>query len=126
LHQGMIAKLRLVDLYMKLFVPTWRQTLLVVVVLALGLFLSVGRYDRSIQRSREAVCMQDTYRIREAISQYTLDKNQPPKSLQDLVEAHYLGAIPTHACMQELDSPPVLEDPVSRPNLATFRLTNLN
>jgi general secretion pathway protein G len=111
---------------MKLSVPTWRQTLLVVVVLALGLFLSAGRYDRSIQRSRKAVCMQDALSIRQAIDQYTLDKNQPPKSLQDLVEAHYLGAIPTHACMQESDSPPVLEDPVVSPNQSAFKLTSLN
>jgi hypothetical protein len=69
--------------------------------------------------------MQDAFSIRQAINQYTLDKDQPPKSLQDLVEAHYLGAIPTHACMDELDSPPVLEDPVLSPNLSAFKLTSL-
>jgi general secretion pathway protein G len=111
---------------MKIPVPTWRQTLLVVVVLALGLFLSAGRYEQSIQRARKAVCMQDAYLIREAINQYTLDKNQAPKSLQDLVEAHYLGAVRAQGCMEELDSPPVLEDPVLSPNLNTFRLTSLN
>jgi type II secretory pathway pseudopilin PulG len=112
-------------LYMKLPVPTLRQTLIVVVALALVLFLSGGRYQRSTQRARKAVCMQDAYLIREAINQYTLDKNQPPKSLQDLVEAHYLGAVPAHACMEELDSPPVLEDPVVNPNQSAIRLTSL-
>jgi type II secretory pathway pseudopilin PulG len=111
---------------MKLSVPTWRQTLIVVVALAVVLFLSAGRYQRSIQRARKAVCLEDAALAREAINQYTLDKNQPPKSLQDLVEAHYLGAVPAHPCMEELDSPPVLEDPVSSPNLSTFRLTSLN
>jgi hypothetical protein len=70
--------------------------------------------------------MEDAALVRDAINQYTLDKNQPPKSLQDLVEAHYLGAIPTHACMEEFDSQPVLEDPALSPNLSTFRLTSLN
>src|SRR5882762_3919996 len=87
----------------------------------------VGRYRSAIDpTSKECSMHTGCLHVREAISQYTLDKNQPPKSLQDLVEAHYLGAIATHACMQELDSPPVLEDPVSSPNLSTFRLTSVN
>ena len=112
--------------FMKLSVPTWRQTLIVVVGLALGLLLSAGRYQRSILRSRKAVCMEEARLVREAINQYTLDKNQPPKSLRVLVETRYLSEVPTDACMQELDSPPVLQDPVRNPNLSTFKLTSLN
>ena len=108
---------------MRLSVPTWRQTL-IVVALTLGLFLSASRYDRSIARVKKAVCAQDAYLVREAINQYMLDKDQPPKLLRDLVEEHYLSEIPSEACMQELDSPPVLEDPVLNPNLSTFRLAN--
>jgi competence protein ComGC len=109
---------------MKVSVPTWCQTLIVVVALALVLFLSAGRYQQSIQRARKAVCTEDAALVREAINQYTLDKDQPPKSLRDLVEEHYLSEVPTNACME--DSPPVLEDPVLSPNLSTFRLTSLN
>jgi general secretion pathway protein G len=32
--------------------------------------------------------------MRHAIDSYTLDKQEPPKSLEDLVNAHYLKKIP--------------------------------
>jgi hypothetical protein len=32
--------------------------------------------------------------MRQAIDQYTLDKDKPPQSLQDLMNGHYLEEIP--------------------------------
>jgi len=49
----------------------------------------------STRRAREATLRQDLFVIRQAIDSYTLDKQRPPKSLQDLVDAHYLQEIPT-------------------------------
>ena len=115
------------DLRMKLSVPTWWQTFSVVATLALGLVCLTGsEFRRAILQVKRAVCMEDAALIREAINQYTLDKNQPPKSLRDLVDEHYLSEIPKYACMEELDSPPVLEDPVLTPNRSAFKLTSLN
>jgi len=59
------------------------------------LFLGMRReYVRAIQRSREAVLRTDLRTIRDAVDNYTLDKHRRPKSLQDLVDAGYLRAIP--------------------------------
>ena len=68
------------------------------VVLTLILILATiaaPAYMQSIRRSREAVLREDLFTMRKLIDQFTLDKNRPPQSLDELVEEHYLrGGIP--------------------------------
>jgi general secretion pathway protein G len=47
-------------------------------------------FSEGIRRAREAVLRQDLFTLRQVISQYTLDKQKPPQSLDDLVRAGYL------------------------------------
>lgn len=65
----------------------------VAIILILAGIASV-RYDRSIQRAKEAALHHDLSVLRGAIEQYTLDKEQAPQSLDDLVSAGYLRVIP--------------------------------
>lgn len=65
----------------------------VTIILILAGMASI-RYDRSIVRSKEAVLHHDLSVLRGAIEQYTLDKEQAPQSLDDLVSAGYLRQIP--------------------------------
>ena len=51
-------------------------------------------YDKVIRRARESVLKQDLQTMRQAIDNYTLDKQEAPQSLQDLVDAHYLREVP--------------------------------
>ena len=68
------------------------------VVLTLILILAsfaVPTYQRAIMRAREAVLREDLYTMRKLIDEYTLDKQYPPTTLEDLVSAGYLrGGIP--------------------------------
>jgi len=49
----------------------------------------------AVVRAREAVLRNDLYTMRKLIDQFTLDKQRPPTSLDELVEAGYLrGGIP--------------------------------
>jgi general secretion pathway protein G len=68
------------------------------VVLTLILILAsfaVPTYQRAIMRAREAVLREDLYTMRKLIDEYTLDKQYPPATLEDLVSAGYLrGGIP--------------------------------
>jgi general secretion pathway protein G len=77
--------------------------------------VAVGRYDRSVLHSKEAVLKQDLNVMRNAIQQYTLDKQAAPSSLDDLVQAKYLGAVPvdpiTRARDWHVDTEDVLLDP---------------
>ena len=64
--------------------------------------IGVGMYHRSIQSARESVLKEDLQTMRQAIDNYTLDKQQAPQSLQELVDGHYLRAVPVDpVCRQE-------------------------
>ena len=69
--------------------------LMVVVAIILALLaMAAGRYERSLQIAREAVLKQDLQTMRNAIQQFTLDKQAAPGSLSELVSAGYLREIP--------------------------------
>ncbi len=70
--------------------------LMVVLTLILILAsLAVPTYRVAVVRAREAVLRDDLYTLRKLIDEYTLDKQQPPSALDDLVQSGYLrGGIP--------------------------------
>ena len=57
--------------------------------------LSAGRYEQALIRAHEAALHQDLFVMRNAIDQYTFDKQAAPTALDDLVSTGYLRAIPT-------------------------------
>lgn len=71
------------------------ELMIVMFIIAVLASLAAVRYDRSIQRAKEAALHHDLSVMRDAIEQYTLDKEQAPQSLDDLVSAGYLRQIPT-------------------------------
>jgi general secretion pathway protein G len=107
-----------------------------VVLIGLGVialaFLGIRRESvRVIQREREAILRTDLRTIRDAIDNYTLDKHGHPKSLQDLVDAGYLRAIPVDPITLRRDwvpdfEGPVLGDPVLSPDLKAQGLFNVH
>jgi len=56
--------------------------------------ISIPVYNQSILRAKESVLKQDLFQLRSLISQYTLDKQKAPQSLDDLVQGGYLKQIP--------------------------------
>jgi general secretion pathway protein G len=65
------------------------------VVLTLLLILatmSMPIFQSAIVHAREAVLKDDLYTLRKLIDEYTLDKQRPPSTLDELVEAGYLRA----------------------------------
>jgi general secretion pathway protein G len=78
---------------------TWGFTLLelmvVLTVLLILATMSMPIFQSAIVHAREAVLKDDLYTLRKLIDEYTLDKQHPPATLDDLVEAGYLrGGIP--------------------------------
>jgi general secretion pathway protein G len=57
--------------------------------------MAVPNLRIAVVRAREAVLRDDLFTMRKLIDQYTIDKQQPPQSLDDLVTAGYLrGGVP--------------------------------
>jgi general secretion pathway protein G len=70
--------------------------LMVVLVLILILAsFAMPMYHVAVVHAREAVLRDDLFTMRKLIDEYTIDKQKPPESLDDLVEAGYLrGGLP--------------------------------
>jgi general secretion pathway protein G len=63
-----------------------------------------------VVRSREAVLRNDLFQLRSLISQYTLDKQKAPQSLDDLVSAGYIKIVPKDPMTNEPNWEVVQED----------------
>jgi general secretion pathway protein G len=70
------------------------ELMIVISLILILVSVSVPIYSQSVLRARESVLRQDLFTLRSLISQYTLDKQKAPQSLDDLVQAHYLKFIP--------------------------------
>jgi general secretion pathway protein G len=57
-----------------------------------------------VTRAKEAVLMEDLYRMRQAIDQYYADKNKYPESLDVLVSEKYLRALPVDPFTNSADT----------------------
>ena len=70
--------------------------LMVVITLILILAtFAMPMYHIAVVHAREAVLRDDLFTMRKLIDEYTIDKQQPPTSLDDLVSAGYLrGGVP--------------------------------
>lgn len=79
---------------------------LIVVMLIIGVLaaIAIPAYTAQIKRSKEAVLKEDLHVMRQAIDQYTVDKQKAPTSLDDLVSAGYLKVIPTDPFTSRTDT----------------------
>jgi general secretion pathway protein G len=73
---------------------TLLELLIVMVIIATLAAIAIPSYVRNIQRAKEAVLREDLHVLRNAIDSYTVDKQQAPQSLDDLVTSGYLHEIP--------------------------------
>jgi general secretion pathway protein G len=77
----------------------------------------------SVLGARESVLRQDLFMLRSLISQYTLDKQKAPESLQELVKVGYLKQIPIDPMTSKADwDVDVIMDPVCHePGISSVR-----
>jgi general secretion pathway protein G len=73
------------------------ELMIVITIIFILIGIAAARYDRSVQRAKEATLKSDLTVMRQAIDNYTLDKEAAPQSLEDLVnpQAPYLREVPT-------------------------------
>ncbi len=74
---------------------TLLELMIVLTLILIMASMAAPTYHVAVVRAREAVLRDDLFTMRKLIDEYTLDKQKPPSSLQDLVDAGYLrGGIP--------------------------------
>jgi general secretion pathway protein G len=73
------------------------ELMIVITIISILMAIAAVRYDRAVLHAREATLKSDLQVMRQAIDNYTLDKEAAPQSLEDLTnpQAPYLREIPT-------------------------------
>ena len=78
--------------------------MIVMAIIGILATLAIPSYVQAVRHAREAVLREDLQVMRAAIQSYTMDKQKAPQSLDDLVQAGYLRAIPVDPMTQSTDS----------------------
>lgn len=73
---------------------TLLELMIVISILAILMAIAAPIYNQSIVQARESVLRSNLNTLRNVISQYTLDKQKAPQSLDDIVQAGYLRQVP--------------------------------
>jgi general secretion pathway protein G len=86
------------------------ELIIVCAMISILLGVMVPVYKIHLLHANEAVLKQDLRTMRDAIDQYTQDKQKAPQSLDDIVSAGYLPAIPKDPFTHAADWQTVQED----------------
>ncbi len=70
------------------------ELMTVITIMLILLSIGIPYYRTTVVRAHEAVLREDLFQMRSLINQYTLDKQEAPQSLDDLVTAGYLRHLP--------------------------------
>lgn len=89
---------------------TLLELMIVMSIMAILMAIAVPVYNQSIVQARESVLRANLSTLRNVISQYTLDKQKAPQSLDDLVTAGYLRQIPLDPIAHQANWEVVQED----------------
>ncbi len=79
------------------------ELMIVITIILILIGIASGMYMKSVLHAREAALHSDLRTMRDAIDNYTMDKQQAPQSLEDLVEGHYLREVPTDPITRQKD-----------------------
>jgi general secretion pathway protein G len=88
------------------------EMMVVISIMVILLAVAMPIYSRSVNQAKEDAFRQSLETLNKVIFQYTLDKQRPPHSLEDLVSAGYIKEVPNDitgsATWVVEDDPPAL------------------
>ena len=105
---------------------TLLEMLIVIMIILILAGIAIGRYEKSVLRAKEATLKQDLFVMRQAIQQYTLDKQAAPASLDDLVQGKYLSGVPNDPLTRNKDWHLDFENVLLSPEQASSGLTDVH
>jgi general secretion pathway protein G len=70
------------------------ELMVVMAIISVLLAIALPIYQKSLTRAKESVLRNNLFTLRQMIDEYTIDKQQAPESLQDLVTDGYIRQIP--------------------------------
>ena len=100
--------------------------MIVMSIILILIGIAVIRYDHVMQHSKEAVLKTDLRTIRDAIDNYTLDKQAAPQSVDDLEQAGYLRSVPKDPMTNAKDWVPQFDSVVLSPDQTTTGMVDVH
>src|SRR5438067_7445051 len=70
------------------------ELMVVMAIISVLLAIALPIYQKSVIRAKESVLRNNLFTLRTMIDEYSVDKQQAPQSLQDLVTDGYLRQVP--------------------------------
>ena len=86
------------------------ELMIVLTIVAILVSVALPIADSAILRAREAVLKSNLHTLRTLIDHYTADKRKAPQTLEDLVTAGYLRALPKDPITNDTDWQVVMEE----------------
>jgi general secretion pathway protein G len=105
---------------------TLLELMIVMAIILILATIGAGRYEQSVIRAHEAALKQDLFVMRNAIQQYTLDKEAGPTSLDDLVSSGYLREVPRDPITKQKDWTTSSDDLLASPDQTTVGITDVH
>lgn len=102
------------------------ELMIVMTMIVILVGIAALKYDRVVQHSKEAVLRQDLRAMRDAIDNYTLDKQAAPQSVDDLQQAGYLRAVPVDPMTEAKDWVPQFDSVVLSPDQTTTGMVDVH
>ena len=98
-----------------------------ITIITILVAILIPKYQSVVRETKERVLKDNLFEIRRVIDLYTKDKQQPPHSLQDLVEAGYFRQLPIDPMTNSNSSwKPVIEAIVVSPSQNFRGITDLH
>ncbi len=105
---------------------TLLELMIVMAIILILATIGAGRYEQALTRSNEAALKQDLFVMRNAIQQFTLDKEAGPTSLDDLVMSGYLRDVPRDPITRQKEWMTSSDDLLSDPDQTTMGITDVH
>jgi general secretion pathway protein G len=102
------------------------ELMIVITIILILIGMAAQRYERTVQHAREATLKQDLMVLRQAIDNFTLDKQAAPQSLEDLVQAGYLRKVPADPMTGATDWVPQFDSVVLSPDQTSTGMTDVH
>ena len=102
------------------------ELMIVMSIILILIGMAAIRYDHVVRRSQEAVLTTDLRTIRDAIDNYTLDKQAAPQSVDDLQQAGYLRSVPIDPMTKAKDWVPQFDSVVLSPDQTTTGMVDVH
>ena len=80
------------------------EMMIVMAIIVTLIAIAVPYYQKAIIRARESVLHNNLFAMRNAIDEYTYDKQKAPQTLQDLVTEGYLRSVPKDPITDSADT----------------------